>query len=344
MTLDVVILNWNGRKLLETLLPKVAERSAIDGVIVVVADNGSDDDSVEWTKTNMPSVKVIELRQNYGFAEGYNRTLALLESDYCLLLNSDVEPAENWLPPLIRVMNENPSVAAVTPKIKDYNQRNSFEYAGAAGGYIDKLGYTFCRGRIFDHIEEDRGQYETPGKVFWGSGAALLVRRKLFLESGGFDSHFIAHMEEVDWCWRIKNRGYEVMYEPSSEVYHIGGGSLNYGNPRKTYLNFRNNLYLIIKNQYGTNAWLIIAARFVLDFVALLNFLFKGEGQHAAAISKAHRNFIRDAGRYRAIRKQLMKSVTVRQHPEQYSGSVVLDYFMKGKKEFKTLKFNPDTR
>lgn len=344
MTLDVVILNWNGRKLLEILLPRVAERSAVKGVTLVLADNGSDDDSVEWVKTNMPDVKIIELGQNYGFADGYNRALALLESDYCLLLNSDVEPAENWLPPLIRVMDENSEVAAVTPKIKDYNNRQYFEYAGAAGGYIDKLGYTFCRGRIFDNVEEDRGQYDTPSKVFWGSGAALLVRRKLFLDSGGFDSHFIAHMEEVDWCWRIKNRGYEILYEPSSEVYHMGGGSLNYGNPRKTYLNFRNNLFLILKNQYGTKAWLIIAARFVLDFVALLNFFFKGEGLHAAAISKAHRNFLKDAGRYKAIRKQLMRSVIARQHPEQYRGSVVLDYFLKGKKEFKMLRFKPDPK
>lgn len=339
MTLSVIILNWNSRPLLQKLLPLVAERSNIEGVTLVVADNSSSDDSVKWIKENMPSVKLIELERNYGFAEGYNRALASITSDYSLLLNSDVEPGHNWLPPLLKAMDNNRDAAAVVPKIKSYNNRSYFEHAGAAGGFIDSFGYTFCRGRIFNEVEEDKRQYSNQDSIFWGSGAALMVRTELFRRSGGFDGDFFAHMEEVDWCWRIKNRGYKILFVPSSEVFHIGGGTLDYSSPGKTYLNFRNNLFMILKNYQAKALGLIIALRLLLDLAALINFLLSKEPKNAAAVFKAHRHFIRDYAKFRKKRNLLNPLVTHKKHTEMYKGSLVFDFYLRKRKKFGQLKF-----
>jgi GT2 family glycosyltransferase len=222
---SIVILNWNTCDLLKQFLPQVVENCNLTGVEVVLADNGSTDDSVHWVRNNLPQIRIIALSENFGFAEGYNQALSFVDAELSVLLNSDAAPAKGWLEPLIRTMDENPATAACVPKIMSYTNRGQFEYAGAAGGFIDSLGYPFCRGRLFNISEADNGQYDKPGQVFWGSGSALMIRTQLFRETGGLDHDFFAHMEEIDWCWRVKNRGYDIRYVPSSVVYHLGGGT-----------------------------------------------------------------------------------------------------------------------
>ncbi len=329
MTVSVIILNWNTKELLRTFLPDVVKHSAMPDVDVVVADNGSDDGSVEWVMDNFPEVKVLTFGENLGFAGGYNRALSLVNTELSVLLNSDVAPGQDWLKPLITLMANTPSAAACVPKIKDYKKPSYFEYAGAAGGFIDQFGYPFCRGRMFNVAEEDRQQYDKAGLVFWGSGAALMVRTALFVESGGLDSDFFAHMEEIDWCWRVKNRGHSIHYVPSSEVFHLGGGTLNYENPNKTYLNFRNNLFLLLKNSPGFMVYPLIAARFFLDFAALLNFLMNGEKNNALAVSKAHRHFIKYFVKFYRKRRALKPFLVCGKHTEMYKGSVVMDFFIR---------------
>ena len=243
-----VILNWNGSEMLRTFLPSVVEFSQQDEVEICVADNGSTDDSVEVVRREFPQVRLIELASNYGFADGYNRALQQVDAEYVVLLNSDVEVTPHWLVPLMKYMDHHPEVAACQPKIRSYRQRGMFEYAGAAGGYIDRYGYPFCRGRILDKVEKDGGQYDSVESVFWATGAALFIRLKDYREAGGLDGRFFAHMEEIDLCWRLRARGRGIVCIPQSEVYHVGGATLAKENPRKTFLNFRNNLLMLYKN------------------------------------------------------------------------------------------------
>jgi GT2 family glycosyltransferase len=247
MKTAVVILNWNGRNFLETFLPSVLEYSA-RCADVIVADNASTDDSVAFLQEHYPQIRIIEHPKNGGFSKGYNDALKQIDAEYYILLNSDVEVTPNWITPVIEMMDADPSIAACQPKLRSFEDRSQFEYAGAAGGFIDAYGYPFCRGRIFDVLEEDRGQYDDACEVFWATGACLFVRADLYHALGGLDEDFFAHMEEIDFCWRLKNNGHKVMYCPDSTVYHVGGGALPKSSPRKTYLNFRNNLALLVKN------------------------------------------------------------------------------------------------
>ena len=246
--ISIVILNWNGEEMLRAFLPSVLVCSSGRDVEVCVADNGSTDASCAMLEEEFPIVRLIRLDENYGFAEGYNRALSQIDAEYVILLNSDVEVTPDWLQPLTEFMDNHPEVAACQPKIMSYKKRDTFEYAGAAGGFIDKLGYPFCRGRIFDVVEKDEGQYDTPLPVFWATGAALMIRLDVYKQVGGLDGRFFAHMEEIDLCWRLRSRGYGIYCIPQSEVYHVGGATLKKENPRKTFLNFRNNLLMLYKN------------------------------------------------------------------------------------------------
>ncbi len=335
----VVILNWNTCDLLKRFLPSVIKNSQHPDVEVVVADNGSTDGSTEMIKKEFPGVRLIELDKNYGFAGGYNLALESIDAEYSVLLNSDVEPAINWLPPMIQLMNSDPEIAACVPKIKALDQREKFEYAGAAGGFIDKWGYIFCRGRIFDTIEEDHHQYDTPGNIFWGSGAALMVRTKLFNESQGLDNDFFAHMEEIDWCWRMKNQGRHIWYVPQSEIYHLGGGTLNVISPRKTYLNFRNNLFMLHRNLPAKYFRRTLLIRLLLDGVAAFKFLLSAEWSNFTAVFKAHKDYFKSLDHLKTERTSLVKKIKKEDHAEIYGGSIVFDFFLKGKRKFSDLQF-----
>jgi len=283
----VVVLNWNGKAWLEKFLPFLLKYSLEASVFV--ADNDSTDDSVDFVKNNFPSVKIIINAINGGYAKGYNNALKEIDAEYFVLINSDIEVTEGWLSSIINLMDSDKKIAACQPKLLDYKKRNFFEYAGASGGFIDKLGYPFCRGRIFDDIEKDKGQYNDAIEVFWATGACLFVRASNFNEIGGLDESFFAHQEEIDLCWRLKNSGYKIMVQPNSVVYHVGGGTLNTGSPLKTHLNFRNNLFMLFKNLPTPYLFTIIPARLVLDGLAALSFLNKEKGlQHLLAIAKAH--------------------------------------------------------
>lgn len=290
--LAVIILNWNGEKLLKEFIPSASKYTSGDDVDLFVADNGSTDGSLDWLRKHHPEVKVIDLGQNYGFAEGYNWAIDATRYPYTLLLNSDVEVTPGWWQPLLRFMEENPDVGAAQPKIKSYRDKGSFEYAGAAGGYLDRLGYPYCRGRLFDCIERDEGQYDgAPADVCWASGAALIVRTPLYLELGGLDPKFFAHMEEIDLCCRMHAAGARVCALSDCEVYHVGGASLNQGNPQKTYLNFRNNLLLLHKNLPKEKGKKVLFFRRLTDTLAFGMFLLKGDFANAKAIIKAHNDF-----------------------------------------------------
>jgi GT2 family glycosyltransferase len=332
----VVILNWNGLKHLEQFLPGVLA-STYSNLEVIVGDNASTDGSVLFLQSRYPTVTIIENGENYGFTGGYNRVLAKVEADYYVLLNSDVEVTPGWIEPVISLMESDESIAAAGPKLKSFAQKTHFEYAGAAGGFIDRFGYPFCRGRVFDVLEEDNGQYNTPGEVFWASGAALFIKKKLWDTAGGFDDSFFAHMEEIDLCWRLKNMGYKVMYCPQSTVYHVGGGTLNAESPFKTYLNFRNNLLLLKNNLPFWKAFWTISIRFWLDLLALVKFLADGKSKNAWAISKAHRNFVRKLfvnakGKRLKVKGNSSKTLT-----GYYARSIVWDFFVGKKRKFSEL-------
>jgi len=334
----VVILNWNGLELLKTFLPEVVGNSNYDGAEVIVADNHSDDGSIDYIREEFPEVKLVFLDKNYGFAGGYNRALKQIEAEYFLLLNSDVAPGKGWLPPLIEMMDSNPEVAVCAPKIKSYKEPEMFEYAGAAGGFIDKYGYPFCRGRLFDVLEKDEGQYDDPVPVFWGSGAAMMIRSDIYLNSGGLDEDFFAHMEEIDLCWRIKNRGYKIMSVPQSEVFHLGGGTLNEQNAYKTYLNFRNNLFMLVKNLPKKRFKRRILFRMMLDGVAALHFLVKGEFGFFGAVAKAHYSFYQGFSKMRGKRKELLPLVKKEWHDEIFNGSLVWHFFFRKQRSYRELK------
>lgn len=292
--LGVIILNWNGVELLKQFIPAASKYTVSEEADLIVADNGSEDDSVAWLKENHPEVKVIELGKNYGFAEGYNRAIAQTDYEFTVLLNSDVEVTEGWWQPLINLLEKDPKVAAVQPKIRSYKEKEKFEYAGAAGGYLDRLGYPYCRGRLFDSIETDRGQYDgDPVDVCWASGACLAVRTSVYTDLGGLDPKFFAHMEEIDLCCRMHAAGWRVCAVSDSHVFHVGGASLNQGNPQKTYLNFRNNLLLLHKNLPEKIGRRKIFLRRLADTLAWAMFLVKGDFPNARAILRAHRDFRR---------------------------------------------------
>lgn len=290
--LGVIILNWNGVGLLQKFIPAASRFTICDEADLIVADNGSTDDSVSWLRANHPEVKVLELDRNYGFAEGYNRAIDMVDYPYVTLLNSDVEVTEGWWKPILRFLEENPDVGAVQPKILSYKDKSSFEYAGAAGGYLDALGYPFCRGRLFDEVEKDLGQYDGPAvDVAWASGACITLPSHLYKRLGGLDPDFFAHMEEIDLCCRIHNAGFRVCAISDSEVYHVGGASLNQGNPQKTYLNFRNNLLLLHKNLPRSRGRKVLFLRRLADTLAFGMFLLKGDMPNARAVIKAHNDF-----------------------------------------------------
>jgi GT2 family glycosyltransferase len=340
-TVSIVILNWNTREMLERFLPDVFKNSDYPGATIVVADNGSNDGSQELVRQKFPEARLIPLDKNYGFAGGYNRALQQIETTYTILLNSDVVPGSKWIEPLLVHMEKHPECAACVPKIKDLNRPVMFEYAGAAGGFIDKWGYPFCRGRIFDHLEQDHNQYDQPGEIFWGSGAALMVRTNSFNESGGLDEHFFAHMEEIDWCWRMKNRGWKISYIPQSEIFHLGGGTLNAMSSHKTYLNFRNNLFMLYRNLPEKKLRTTIFSRLILDGIAAVKFMFSGEWENTKAVYRAHRDYFKRIPSLKNERMDLQDKVSVFSHQEIYPKSLILDFFLRGKKKFSDLNFYP---
>ena len=313
--------------MMRRFLPSVVEYSR-DEATVVVADNASTDGSLAMLATDFPSVEVLRLDRNYGFAEGYNRALAELDAEYFLLLNSDVEVTPGWLTPLLDYMDSHPDVAACQPKMLSEARRDHFEYAGAAGGYLDRYGYPFCRGRVLDRVERDRGQYDTPARIFWATGAALMVRRQDWRAVGGLDGRFFAHMEEVDFCWRLRARGRQIVCLPASRVYHVGGGTLSKENPRKTFLNFRNNLLMLYKNLPDDELRPVMRVRAVLDYVALVKFLLTGHTGDARAVLRARREFEKLRPSFEANRRQNLALAAEPNIPERLRGSVLWAYYV----------------
>ncbi|MFD2520543.1 glycosyltransferase family 2 protein [Emticicia soli] len=323
----IVILNYNGQRFLEKFLPSVIQNA--DACEIIVADNASTDNSVPFMTQVYPEIRLIQLLHNSGFAGGYNEALKQIKATYYILLNSDIEVTPNWIAPVIDLMDANPNMAACQPKIRDYHKQSHFEYAGAAGGYIDWLGYPFCRGRIFDTCEPDTGQYDDAREVFWATGACMFVRANVFHALGGFDAQFFAHMEEIDLCWRMKNAGYEIYYSPASTVYHVGGGTLHKSNPRKTFLNYRNGLAMMYKNLPDNQLFSTIFMRLVLDGVSSIKFLLAGSFKDIWAILKAHFAFYAMIPRLERKSPKLLKDI--------YPKSIVLAYFLKKKKTFREL-------
>uniref|UniRef100_UPI0039A4032E glycosyltransferase family 2 protein n=1 Tax=Ornithobacterium rhinotracheale TaxID=28251 RepID=UPI0039A4032E len=328
MKTAIVILNWNGKKWLKAFLPQLLKYSEQADIYVI--DNASTDDDVEFLSTNFPSVKIVQNAQNYGFAGGYNAGLKHIKADIFCLLNSDVEVSEGWLPPVLYLFNQDETLAAVQPKILDYNQKDQFEYAGAAGGFLDNLGYPFCRGRIFWTLEKDQYQYNDVLPIFWASGACLFIRSEVFWKAGGFDSDFFAHMEEIDLCWRLQNLGYTILYCGKSTVYHVGGGTLQKNSPRKTYLNFRNSLFMLEKNLPLYKVFPVIFARLVLDGItAIVFWRYEGFG-HLKAIFFAHMDFYKKFGHFWRKRQKTQRKFWAKR-------LVPFQYFILGKKYMKDL-------
>lgn len=336
-SIAIVILNWNGVDLMRRFLPSVVTNSS-DRAEVIVADNGSTDDSCEMLGREFPTVRLIRLPENYGFAEGYNRALAQVDAPYFLLLNSDVEVPAGWLEPLLDYMEAHPEVAACQPKMLSYAERDRFEYAGAAGGYLDRYGYPFCRGRVFDTVERDEGQYDDVAPVLWASGAALMVRRQDWVSAGGLDGRFFAHMEEIDFCWRLRSRGRSIVCVPASRVYHVGGASLAQGNPRKTFLNFRNNLLMLYKNLPVRELRPVLRVRRWLDYVAAAKFLLTGDAANARAVFRARREFKRLLPDFRPQREENLRRATTDVLPERVGYSLLVAYYLKGKKLYSRLR------
>ena len=329
----VVILNWNGQQWLEKFLPTVIEKSSMANIYI--ADNASTDDSISLIENNFPSVKIIQNQLNEGYAKGYNDALKDLKEKYFVLLNSDIEVTNNWIKPIINLMEENPNISACQPKILDYNNKDSFEYAGASGGYIDNLGYPFTRGRIFDSIESDNNQYDDVKEIFWASGACFFVRADHFNEVNGFDNDFFAHQEEIDLCWRLKIKGYQIMVHPRSVVYHVGGGTLDDSSPFKTYLNFRNNLFMLTKNLNFFSLLITLYFRLPLDGIAAVTLLKKKNGfLHLLAVLRAHLVF------YVSIPRLLFKRQinTAKTNLVGKMGfSILVKYYLEGKTKFSEL-------
>ena len=332
----VVILNWNGSAHLRTFLPSVIRTTPSD-IGIVVADNGSTDDSRNVIRLEFPSVELLELDANYGFAGGYNRALSRIEADYFILLNSDVATTEGWCEPLVAALDNNLSLAAVQPKIRAYTSPDNFEYAGACGGFIDALGYPFCRGRILQCMETDNGQYDISRRCFWASGACMACRSEAFFRTGGFDEDFFAHMEEIDFCWRAQRYGYSIAVEPASVVYHLGGGTLPTNSPRKTYLNYRNNLYMLYKNLPSCRLWYIMPLRMCFDGLSAAVYLLQGRLTLVKQVWRAHMDFYRALRSLRAKRRLIHANTSpdlCKQIFEVvYHGSIVMRYYV-GKRKF----------
>jgi len=335
----IVILNWNGAKLLHQFLPSVIKFSKNDSTDLIVADNGSTDESLSLLSKEFPVVRILNLKQNYGFASGYNEALKQIEADYFVILNSDVEVTVGWLESPIRLMENDPLIAAVQPKILSYHQKTHFEYAGAAGGFIDRFGYPFCRGRIFNEVEADNGQYDNILDIFWATGACMFVRAKQFFDVGGFDADFWAHMEEIDLCWRLKNRGFRVVFTPESTVYHVGGGTLSYDNPQKLFLNFRNNLWLLYKNLPNGQLFPILFIRVMLDGIAALKLLAEFNLNGIVSVLKAHYHFYRSIPSLNRKRKQARKAGHLIIPVEKLPRSIVYQFYLRKRKRFSEIKF-----
>ena len=340
INIAIVILNWNGINFLTKFLPSLVKHSSLDDVEIFIADNGSTDNSVPFIKNNYPQINVIQFDKNYGFAEGYNKALYQIEAKYFIILNSDVEVTENWISPVIELMETDKNIAACMPKIKSYANNNFFEYAGAAGGFIDKFGYPFCRGRILSNIEEDNGQYDDTKEIFWATGACMFVRANLYKRAGGFDGFFFAHMEEIDLCWRLKNMGYKIMYSPKSTIYHVGGGTLPNNNPHKLFLNYRNNLVLLYKNLPTNKLFIIVFLRLLLDIFSSIIYLLNFQIKYSLAVIKAHFSFFFSLTKYRAKRLELLKFEKKFKHNEILNQSIVYNFFIKKIKKFSQIKFN----
>lgn len=327
----IVILNWNGKKYLEQFLPGVVQ-TRYDSLQVVVADNGSTDDSVPYLEQHFPQVRIIRFRENHGFARGYNLALEQVSADYYLLLNSDVQVTEGFLIPLLNMLEADASLAACQPKILSYNHPTYFEYAGAAGGWLDHFCYPFAKGRVFDFTETDEGQYNSPAPVFWASGAALFIRSAVFHEAGGFDPYFFAHQEEIDLCWRIQLLGYTISSCPASVVYHVGGGTLPKGNSLKTYLNFRNNHIMMYKNMYGWRRVYVILLRAVLDGVSAFKSLLGGDSGYFVAVASAHLSFVK--WMLADQKKSIFPANKKRPLQGFLKKNIAWQHFVKGKKKF----------
>lgn len=333
----VVILNWNGCAMLRSFLPAVISCSEADGATIWVADNGSTDDSVETIRSEFPSVRLIRLDRNYGFAEGYNLALQRVESEYVVLLNSDVEVTAHWLRPLSDYMDTHPEAAACQPKIRSWHHREQFEYAGAAGGFIDRYGYPFCRGRIMGAVEQDAGQYDTVCPIFWATGAALFIRLQDYRDAGGLDGRFFAHMEEIDLCWRLRARGRQLVCVPASTVYHVGGATLKKENPHKTFLNFRNNLLMLYKNLPTEELAHVMRLRAVLDYVAAFTFLLRLQLPNALAVLRARRAYRSLRPSFRASREENMRHALPGPIAERTKSSILVRFYLRGKKRFSEL-------
>ena len=333
----VVILNWNGCEMLRSFLPSVVRCSETEGTEIYVADNGSTDASVEMLRQEFPSVHLIILDKNRGFAEGYNLALQQVSAEYVVLLNSDVEVTGHWLAPLVDYMDALPEVAACQPKIRSWRHKERFEYAGAAGGFIDRYGYPFCRGRIMGAVEEDNGQYDTVVPVFWATGAALFIRLKDYQDAGGLDGRFFAHMEEIDLCWRLRARGRMLACVPQSTVYHVGGATLKKENPHKTFLNFRNNLVMLYKNLLEEELGYVMRVRAVLDCVAALSFLLKCQFANTWAVLRARRAFHSLRPLFAADREENLKITSLPVIPERTKSRILVQFYLHGKKVFSRL-------
>ncbi|MCH7536182.1 MAG: glycosyltransferase family 2 protein [Bacteroidetes bacterium] len=334
MKTAVVILNWNGLKMLEAYLPVVVLHSG-SSVDIIVIDNASADGSVEFIKEKFPDIELIQHKENLGFAGGYNEGLKQLEGryHYYILLNSDVEVSENWIAPNIQFMDKNPSVAVCQPKIMSITNKKCFEHAGAAGGFIDIYGYPFCRGRIFQHVEEDTGQYDSNREIFWASGSCFFIRSTAFHTVGGFDADFFAHMEEIDLCWRLKAQGHNIIYISNTSVYHVGGGSLPRSNPQKTYLNFRNVLLMLLKNLPLKTLYPVLFVKLILDGIAGIKFLAEGDIKDFFAVIRAHKSFYSMFSAF----KQKRKDGEQKEVSQIYQASIVFEHFVKRKKRFSQL-------
>jgi GT2 family glycosyltransferase len=323
-----VIIHWNRCKLLEQFLPFLMA-STYPNLEVYVADNASTDDTIPFLETHYPTVKIIRLDKNYGYAGGYNEALKHVKADYYVLINNDIEVTPGWVEPVIAEMLKDSNIAACQPKLLQYHHKDKFEYAGAAGGMMDSLGYVFCRGRIFEVDEVDKHQYQETTEIFWASGACLFIRAEAFHEVGGFDKHFFAHMEEVDMCWRLQQRGYRIMAVPTSEVYHVGGGTLSKQSPQKTYLNFKNSLCMLFKNLPVSKLIWLIPIRSCLDLLSSIFFLMNGLPLHSWAIHRAHADFFFNLGKWISLRKEAQLQIKTYDLKGTFSGSIVYQHFVK---------------
>ncbi len=330
----IVILNWNGTKLMEEFLPSVVDYSPAELSEVIVADNGSNDKSVNMLKEKFPSVRIIQLDKNYGFAEGYNQALKQIDNEYTVLLNSDVEVTPGWLDAPLAAMEADSTIVAAQPKIRAQRNKEYFEYAGAAGGYMDIYGYPYCRGRVLHIVEKDEGQYDTPADILWATGACLFIRTTIYKEVGGLDAGFFAHQEEIDMCWRLRSRGYRLVCTPQSVVYHVGGATLQVESPRKTFLNFRNNLLMLYKNLPEKDLKHVMRVRFWLDYIAATKFLLCGHVQNAKAVYEARKAFFDMKPEYAEKRRENLAKTTLDSIPELIHSSLILAFYLNGKKKY----------